>query len=172
MYDVAPGVLQRLREADIISRAGLAIASQGQEYCRSGAVHSTKRQGARLSGIVDLSHLALKEGVTATTAAKALESYSFDRYTVSVELQDMQTWNVYCTCNSMVDASTNICAHAAALLYQWLAHPFTFVPFVDAISPTPAPESAFAGGSYNPSHVINPFHYNPLPALPSVRAAG
>ena len=172
MYDVAPGVLQRLREADIISRAGLAIASQGQEYCRSGAVHSTKRQGARLSGIVDLSHLALKGGVTATNAAKALESYSFDRYTVSVELQDMQTWNVYCTCNTMADASTNICAHAAALLYQWLAHPFTFVPFVDAISPTPAPESAFADENYKSSHLISPLHYNPVPALPSLRAAG
>ena len=172
MYDVAPGVLQRLREADIISRAGLAIASQGQEYCRSGAVHSTKRQGARLSGIVDLSHLALKGGVAATNAAEALESYSFDRYTVSVELQDMQTWNVYCTCNTMADASTNICAHAAALLYQWLAHPFTFVPFVDAISPTPAPESSFADESYKPSHLISPLHYNPAPALPSLRAAG
>ena len=172
MYDVAPGVLQRLREADIISRAGLAIASQGQEYCRSGAVHSTKRQGARLSGIVDLSHLALKGGVTATNAAKALESYSFDRYTVSVELQDMQTWNVYCTCNTMAGASTNICAHAAALLYQWLAHPFTFVPFVDAISPAPAPESAFADESYKPSHLISPLHYNTAPGLPSLRAAG
>lgn len=61
MYDVAPGVLQRLREADIISRAGLAIASQGQDYCRSGAVHSTKRQGARLSGMVDLSIWPLRE---------------------------------------------------------------------------------------------------------------
>src|SRR5579863_10733559 len=84
MYDVAPGVLQRLREADIISRAGLAIASQGQDYCRSGTVHSTYRQGVRLSGIVDLSNSSVKEGVTATDAAKALENHSFDRYNVSV----------------------------------------------------------------------------------------
>src|SRR5579863_1757403 len=138
MYDVAPGVLQRLREADIISRAGLAIASQGQEYCRSGAVHSTYRQGVRLSGIVDLSNSSVKEGVTATDAAKALENHSFDRYNVSVELHDMHSWNVVCTCAMVTDAPEVICAHAAALLYQWLAHPFTFVPPVDAAFDLPA----------------------------------
>ena len=54
MEDVVPGALQRLREADIISMAGLTGASLGQEYCRIGAVHSTKRQGPRLTGIVDV----------------------------------------------------------------------------------------------------------------------
>jgi hypothetical protein len=163
MYDVAPGVLQRLREADIISRAGLAIASQGQDYCRSGAVHSTKRRGARLSGIVDLSNLAFKEGVTATNAVKALENYSLDRYIVSVEVHDSQTWDVRCTCPMMNGASATTCAHASALLYQWLAHPFTFAPPVDAILPSPAPESAieasaFAEMSYRPARLVSPLH--------------
>src|SRR5579872_5025235 len=57
MEDVVPGVLQRLREADIIGLAGLAGASLGQEYCRSGHVSTTRRQGARLSGIVTIPDL-------------------------------------------------------------------------------------------------------------------
>src|SRR3984893_9746203 len=163
MYDVAPGVLQRLREADIISRAGLAIASQGQDYCRSGAVHSTRRQGARLSGIVDLSNLSFREGVTATNAAKALENYSLDRYTVSVEVSDPRAWDVRCTCPMMAGASTTMCAHAAALLYQWLAHPFTFAPPVEAIPSSPVPESTIEGStfaemSYKPSRLVSPLH--------------
>ncbi len=163
MYDVAPGVLQRLREADIISRAGLAIASQGQDYCRSGAVHSTKRRGAQLSGSVDLSNLASKGGVTATNAAKALENYSLDRYTVSVEVHDSPTWDVRCTCPMMNGDAATMCAHAAALLYQWLAHPFTFAPPVDSNLPPPAPESAievstFADMSYRPARLVSPLH--------------
>ena len=163
MYDVAPGVLQRLREADIISRAGLAIASLGQDYCRSGAVHSTKRQGARLSGSVDLSNLAMKEGVTATNAAKALGNDSLDRYSVSVEVRDAQTWDVHCTCPMMNGDPTALCAHASALLYQWLAHPFTFAPPVDATLPPPAPENAieagtFAGTNYKPARLVSPLH--------------
>jgi hypothetical protein len=172
MYDVAPGVLQRLREADIISRAGLAIASQGQEFCRSGAVHSTKRQGARLSGVVDLSNVAFRGGVTATNAVKALENYSLDRYIVGVELRDSQTWDGSCTCGMMADASTHICAHAAALLYQWLAHPFTFVPPVEVTAILPVMETAseagtFADESYKPSHLVNSLH-----ARPALRASG
>ena len=172
MYDVAPGVLQRLREADIISRAGLAVASQGQDYCRAGAVHSTKRRGAQLSGIVDLSNLAFQRGVTATNAAKALENYSPDRCTVSVEVHDAQTWNVHCTCPTMSDGSTNICAHAAALLYQWLAHPFTFAAPVDAIAPPPVLESAFetstfADMSYKPPHLMSPLYSSPALRAPA-----
>ncbi|HKV59555.1 MAG TPA: hypothetical protein VJO32_14775, partial [Ktedonobacteraceae bacterium] len=171
MYDVAPGVLQRLREADIISRAGLAVASQGQDYCRAGAVHSTKRRGARLSGIVDLSSLAFQRGVTATNAAKALENYSLDRCNVSVEIRDTQTWDVHCTCPMMSDGSTNICAHAAALLYQWLAHPFTFAAPVDVVAPPTVPESAFetstfADMSYKPPHLMSPLYSSPASRVP------
>ncbi|TMF47594.1 MAG: hypothetical protein E6I32_09430, partial [Chloroflexi bacterium] len=34
-----------------------------------------------------------------------------------------------------------LCAHAAALLYQWLAHPFTFVPPDVTSSILPAPKN-------------------------------
>ena len=54
MENVVPGHLQRLRAADIIRMAGLAAASVGQEYYRSGAVHSTSRRGALLLGVVEL----------------------------------------------------------------------------------------------------------------------
>src|ERR1700730_4289627 len=59
--------------------------------------------------------------------------------------------------------SATMCAHAAALLYQWLAHPFTFAPPVDAVLPPPAPESAieastFAGMSYRPARLVSPLH--------------
>ncbi len=156
MYDVAPGVLQRLRETDIISRAGLAIASQGQDYCRSGAVHSTKRRGARLSGIVDLSTLASREGVTATNPAKALGNSSLDRCSVSVEIHDQRTWDVHCTCAQVSGAPSTFCVHAAALLYQWLAQPFTFVSPGDEMPSSPASESAleasaFADMDYKPA---------------------
>ncbi len=176
MYDVAPGVLQRLREADIISRAGLAIASQGQDYCRSGAVHSTKRQGARLSGVVDFSNLAHKRGVTATNAAKALENYSLDHYTVSVEIHDQQNWEVHCTCPMMNGDAAPMCAHAAALLYQWLAHPFTFAPPTEVMSSSPALESineasTFADMSYKPARLVSPLHSSsPLHVSGSVPA--
>ena len=66
MNEVVPGILQRLRAADIIRMAGLQVASLGQEYARKGAVHTTKRQGARLTGIVDGSLVSRGAGVTAT----------------------------------------------------------------------------------------------------------
>src|SRR6266581_5522429 len=66
MFDVVPGALQRLRGADIVSMAGLSVASLGQEYCRIGAVHATKRQGARLSGIVEVSNTTLNQAASTT----------------------------------------------------------------------------------------------------------
>src|SRR5260370_1405217 len=52
MEDVVPGVLQRLRESDIVIMAGLTGAALGQDCCRGGAVSATKRQGGRLVGVV------------------------------------------------------------------------------------------------------------------------
>lgn len=174
MCDVAPGVLQRLREAGIISHAGLAIASQGQDYCRSGAVHSTKRRGARLSGIVDLSALASREGVTATNPAKALGNSAPDRCSVSVEVRDQQTWEVHCTCSPEVGAPAALCVHAAALLYQWLAQPFAFASPGDEMPSAPASEStleasAFADMDYKPARLSSPLLSNsPLYASSSM----
>lgn len=126
MYDVVPGALLRLREADIVSLAGLTIASVGQKYCRTGSVHSTKRQEARLFGIVDVSDISSREAALHTNgAAKAKEAESQSapgRYNVEVEVRDGSSWIATCTC----DQRTSICTHAAALLYQWVSHPTTF----------------------------------------------
>ena len=58
MEQVVPSVLQRLRAADIIRMAGLTVASLGQEYCRTGMVHNTQRQGTCLSGTVNVPHMS------------------------------------------------------------------------------------------------------------------
>lgn len=141
MEDVVPGALLRLREADIVSMAGLTGAALGQEYCRTGAVHSTKRQGRRLSGIVDVPHIAQTavesvwadtSGGRVTDASTTIEAQKAKgantepgSYDIEVEVQDTSLWNATCACNSQ-QKSSSLCAHAAALLYQWLARPFTF----------------------------------------------
>jgi hypothetical protein len=132
MDNVVPHALQRLRAADIIRMAGLTVASLGQEYCRIGAVHSTKRQGARLSGIVDVSNTAYEEGASPTISGDALERVENrsdsrirpNRCTVEIELLNAGSWATSCSCHP---AAIAVCQHAAALLYQWLAHPQSFV---------------------------------------------
>lgn len=128
MYDVVPGALQRLREADIVSTAGLTVASLGQEYCRTGAVQAAQRQGARLSGIVAISGTPRGEGAAATYNAKDIAGLSTapGTYRVEVEVREPGVWITSCTCKQSSGAATPVCAHAAALLYQWLAHPLTF----------------------------------------------
>lgn len=128
MYDVVPGPLQRLRESDIVSVAGLAVASLGQEYCRIGAVHSTKRQKMKLSGIVEISDLASSRTVAATNGARKTEQVENapGHYVVEVEVRDYLAWRTTCTCNAVRRPSVP-CVHATALLYQWLAYPATFL---------------------------------------------
>jgi hypothetical protein len=137
MSDVMPGILQRLRAADIIRMAGLQVASLGQEYARKGAVHATKRQGARLLGIVDGPRIAREAG-----AAQQEESEQA-RYAVEVEVQNPNAWLLTCTCRPsslpLPAAPGTLCQHAAALLYYWLAHPSSF-----AAAP-PAPFAIHAG---------------------------
>jgi len=125
MDDVVPSALQRLRAADIIRMAGLAVASMGQEYCRIGAVRATMRRGAKLLGIVDTSHLGdvSLPGARGTAAADQ-GPVEQRRCSVEVEIQSSSTWHASCTCSPNTVA---MCQHAAALLYQWLAHPNTFV---------------------------------------------
>jgi XPB/Ssl2-like helicase family protein len=129
MYDVVPGALQRLREADIVSMAGLMVASLGQEYYRKGAVHATKRQGARLSGIVEISHTTLNQTISTTNSTletqKAIISAP-GSYVTEVELRDRISCNVTCSCKQPNAQSGVVCSHAAALLYCWLAHPLNF----------------------------------------------
>ena len=129
MYDVVPGALQRLREADIVSMAGLMVASLGQEYYRKGAVHPTKRQGAQLSGIVEISNTILNQ--TASTTNSTLETQQANisppgSYVTEVELRDRISCNVTCSCKQPEVKSGVVCSHAAALLYSWLAHPLSF----------------------------------------------
>ncbi|HLZ56155.1 MAG TPA: hypothetical protein VKR06_04340, partial [Ktedonosporobacter sp.] len=118
METVVPGALQRLRAADIVRMAGLTVASQGQEYCRSGVVHNTQRQGACLSGIVEFPHLSsvVPDTENVTTHMR--------RFPVEVTLQSSTSWVRSCSCDS---PASLLCVHAAAILYQWLAHPEVFM---------------------------------------------
>ena len=131
MYDVVPGALQRLRGADIVSMAGLTVASLGQEYCRIGAVYATKRQGARLSGIVEVPNTPPSQAASTTNSTEETEQANLSspgRYSVAVEIRDRISCNVTCTCSQSPALSSVVCSHAAALLYHWLAHPLTFTP--------------------------------------------
>ncbi len=129
MYDVVPGALQRLHEADIISIAGLAVASLGQEYCRIGTVYATKRQRARLSGIVEVPNTPLNQAASTTNSTEETEQVNLSspgQYSVAVEIRDRLSCSVTCTCSQSPAQSSVVCSHAAALLYHWLAHPLTF----------------------------------------------
>jgi hypothetical protein len=131
MDDVVPGVLQRLREADIVGLAGLAGASLGQEYCRNGQVTMTKRQGARLSGVVTLPDLP-PEAERARQAESDQElqgavSPLVQEAVVEIEVLSSTSCRVLCTCGRR---EALICTHAAALLYQWIHRPYTFVPLL------------------------------------------
>ncbi len=143
MYDVVPGALQRLREADIVSMAGLTVASLGQEYCRIGAVQATKRQGARLSGIVEVPDTTLNQAASTTNNAIEIQQAIISapgRYAVEVELRDRITCNVTCSCTQSAAQSTIVCLHAATLLYHWLAHPMNFTtPPRTSAFPVPLP---------------------------------
>ncbi len=157
MDDVVPGALQRLRAADVMRMAGLTVASLGQEYCRIGAVQATKREGAKLSGIVVVNGVPIKPdvfpsngvggvreaGVVEATEGAASEKYA---YSVAVEIQDPNSWHVSCTCSTIPPA---ICAHATALLYQWLAHPTKFTITSPTFSLPEIPPMKLASSSFD-----------------------
>ncbi len=129
MDNVVPGALQRLRASDIMRMAGLTVASLGQEYCRIGAVQTTKREGAKLSGVVVVNSASFAADVfplDGAGKAEKTEGVPSEKrpYMVAVEVQDTNTWHIDCTCSTLSPA---ICAHATALLYQWLAHPTKFL---------------------------------------------
>lgn len=131
MEHVVPSALQRLRAADIFRMAGLSAASLGQAYCRSGAVQNTQRLGTHLSGIVEVRH---SNGTsTSPSEIQADPPPQVMRYAVLVEVQNATTWTSSCTCNQ---DPAQLCAHGAALLYQWLAHPASFLLTADTSSST------------------------------------
>ncbi len=162
MDDVVPSALQRLRAADIIRMAGLSIASLGQEYCRIGAVQATMRRGAQLLGIVDISNLANGSAASPANTVETTEHISPEqhRYVVDVEIQSSSFWLAHCSCNPV---SRSICQHVAALLYQWLAHPMTFVtpptsttPATPATPATPLAHSSAGTSPFKREEVVLP----------------
>src|SRR5215467_11417837 len=131
MDNVVPGALRHLREADIMSMAGLKLAALGQEYYRLGTVHSTTRQEVQLTGIVEVPDRAFEKAASPTNAVGEVQETEHvglkpGRYLVKVEIHGRTTWSANCNCNVPLD-SFSICPHAAALLYQWLAHPLSFI---------------------------------------------
>ena len=115
MQNVVPGALQRLKATDIIRMAGLMAAARGQEYYRSGVVHSTQRRGTCLSGVVEVPHN--------NTSAAEVPAAGMGRYSVEVEIQSISSWIGNCDCGQ----SMPLCSHAVALLYQWLERPALFI---------------------------------------------
>src|SRR5438046_2439720 len=113
MEDVVPGVLQRLRESDIVAMAGLAGASLGADYCRNGAVSVARRQGERLTGVVTLSEPGAS-GELDEPGTNGHEGVNGTRYEVEVEVLSSLHCEVSCSCKR---EQRQICAHAAALLY-------------------------------------------------------
>lgn len=160
MDDVVPGVLQRLRAADIIHMAGLAAASLGQEYCRIGAVHETMRRGAQLLGVVDTAHAAAEIAASSTNSALETEHVLSEahRYVVDVELLSSTGCLMHCSCHST--GGSAICQHAAALLYQWLATPSAFGSSAPQDSHMPSPllqkEDKVTPAAAEPQTVLKP----------------
>jgi len=137
MDDVVPGVLQRLREADIVGMAGLAGASLGQEYYRRGFISLMKRQGIRLSGVVTLP-AAFSEVEGEQEASQASEGEPAEsaprHFELVVEVVSTTVCEVVCRCGKQAAV---ICPHAAALLYQWIHRPLSFI----ALPPLPGTEA-------------------------------
>jgi len=159
MENVVPGALQRLRAADIMRIAGLTAASQGQEYCRTGAVQNPQRQGARISGIVV--HIP-RTGTPVSPQSVAEEPFAADQhsYPVEVEIQSATAWESNCLCGEA--SSARLCPHAAALLYYWLAHPEAFATPGETSSSNTMRAS---GGTYRKSTAATTPTPEPAPPL-------
>ncbi|GAC1634204.1 MAG: hypothetical protein NVS4B9_26910 [Ktedonobacteraceae bacterium] len=126
MQNVVPDALQRLRATDIIRMAGLSVASLGQEYSRIGSFHETKRQGARISGMLEIppAAYALAAWDKSEMVPKAQEKAEKHLLcSLEVEIKNISDWTCHCSCGS---PATMLCAHATALLYYWLARPAAF----------------------------------------------
>ncbi|HCI81049.1 MAG TPA: hypothetical protein DHW02_15330 [Ktedonobacter sp.] len=152
-----PVALQRLRATDIIRMAGLAAASQGQEYYRAGAVQQTQRQGGRIAGIVYIPQPVNGTVQTARTTQTPLRRVSPLPDTmgdtrscpVEVDVDSPTAWSSRCACGhntlqlsisngtESIAQSQPLCVHAAALLYQWLARPMSFSTDAAPLTITP-----------------------------------
>jgi hypothetical protein len=132
MEKVVSGALQRLSAADIIRVAGLTAASLGQEYNRTATIENMQRQGTRLRGIISITeaHDAAAPATEETEALPSLdgvaETSSVRIYPVEVEISSATNWTSTCPCHADRAPHPGLCAHAAALLYRWVAQPATF----------------------------------------------
>jgi len=141
MENVVPVALQRLRATDIIRMAGLATASQGQEYYRAGAVQQTQRQGGRIAGVVYVPPTVKNDAMRGTPhhfSSSSAPDAQVRSCPVEVEVQSLTEWSSHCACEQdaiqlsvsngthSVWQSQPLCVHAATLLYQWLARPMSF----------------------------------------------
>ncbi len=171
-----PGVLQRLREADIVDLAGLEGASLGQEYCRSGHVSTTQRQGTLLSGIVMVPDTFSTDDTLyepADLEADGREtpettSPSTQSFTVEVEVQNTSRCDVRCSCGKKAPF---ICVHAAALLYQWVTRPHTFLSSPPMIDAEPGKPGEIKALSEEASPVAAPVSSSSAPYRPPQKPA-
>lgn len=141
MPDAPPAALLRARTADIIRLCGLNAAARGMELAAHAAVSGTRRAHARLSATVrdETAHAAWVE-VTANIAPAATP------------------WG--CDCADEPHAPL-ACAHVAAVLAAWVAHPADF-----AVAPSrdtrPSVEPP-----HPPQQASTPSAPSPLPPSPS-----
>lgn len=124
MDDVVLGALQRLREADVVGMAGLTGASLGQEYFRRGYISLMKRGGTRLLGVVTLPETFSEVGEERQEEGHAAGDASLLQFEVAVDVVSGAACQVVCSCGRQ---AAFICTHAAALLYQWIRRPQSFL---------------------------------------------
>jgi hypothetical protein len=157
MDDIVPSALLRLREADIVSLAGLTSASLGQEYSRSGFVSAMKRQGACLSGVLEIPETSLdsfikrlhveqtENGEEPPDALPAPTS----RFKVEIEMGSRSSCQTVCICGNQTGL---ICAHAAALLYQWIQRPSLFTSALPTVRAPATPSKRRTTMALNKTH--------------------
>lgn len=164
MNDVVPVALQRLREADLVSLAGLTNASLGQKYARGGHVSTTRRQGARLSGVVILPE-PTAEPLSRHSTQMAVDELAGPRFEVEVEMARRDSCQAVCTCGN---TATLLCVHAAALLYHWVNHPHMFVllpplaAYASEDATAPPPDSPHTADALPIDLLSNQPRYAPL----------
>jgi len=134
MQNVVPDALQRLRATEIMRMAGLIAASLGQEYSRIGSFRETRRQSARISGLLEIPPTAYAlaawdKNETAQSQKVQEKAEKQLSYSIEVEIKNSSSWICVCSCGS---PATMLCAHAAALLYHWIAQPAAFLPAVNS----------------------------------------
>lgn len=146
MPDTPPAALLRARTADVIRLCGLNAAARGMELAAHAAVSGARREHARLSATVrdETAHAAWVE-VTADIAPATTP------------------WG--CDCADEPHGPL-ACAHVAAVLAAWIAHPAGF-----AVAPSrdtrPSVEPPHPSQQASTPSAPSPLLPSPLPPFPS-----